>query len=459
MHTGVGLTQRNAVNMDIRTTRLENGVVVATESLPNIRSASLGVYLDIGSRDEVPKTNGLAHLFEHMVFKGTHKHGALEIVKCFEATGGQINAYTSKEQTCFYAKVVDTEVNAGLSMLLEMVLESTFDKVELEKEKDVIIEEIKGGNDNPEDYIYDLFSQAIFDKHSLGFPIAGDEKTVKGLTREHLLDHQRKAAESLPLFVTAVGRVSHEEVVAIARKAFKLGKAPAGTRSGTPSRARNAKAAALAVSGSLVRKTLARPGGKLTTRHLLEKRPVQQVTALLGGPGYAWEHPNRYALLLLNTVLGDGMSSKLFQSVREALGLVYTIYSSPEFLINAGVYAIGFATEPKDIGKAIKEINKQMTALKKDGLKKDEMEFAKANLRGSILLGLESTNTRMANLSRQLMYGKDGETIESILKKLDEVRPADVRLAIKDIFRSERWGSAAILPKKATLSMGRLLDF
>jgi predicted Zn-dependent peptidase len=438
------MSAKNAINMDIKTTRLENGVVVATESLPNIRSASLGVYLDIGSRDEVPKTNGLAHLFEHMVFKGTPKHGALEIVKCFEATGGQINAYTSKEQTCFYAKVVDTEVNAGLSMLLEMVLDSTFDPVELEKEKDVIIEEIKGGNDNPEDYIYDLFSSAVFDKHSLGYPIAGDEKTVKGLTREHLLDHQRKAAGSTPLFVTAVGRLNHEEIVAITRKAFGLGKTPSAS-------ARKAIVPK--------RKSVVRPGTLLRPRHLVEKRNVHQVTALLGGPGYAWEHPNRYALLLLNTVFGDGMSSKLFQSVREALGLVYTIYSSPEFLINAGVYAIGFATEPKDIGKAIKEINKQVKALKKDGLSKDEMDFAKANLRGGILLGLESTNTRMANLSRQLMYGKEGETIEKIIKRLDAVKPADVRLAIKDVFQSKRWASAAIVPKKTNLSMGRLLDF
>jgi predicted Zn-dependent peptidase len=442
------MSAKNSVNMDIRTTRLENGVVVSTESLPRIRSASLGVYLDIGSRDEVPKTNGLAHLFEHMVFKGTPKHGALDIVKCFEATGGQINAYTSKEQTCFYAKVVDTEVNAGLSMLLELVLESTFDKGELEKEKDVIIEEIKGGNDNPEDYIYDLFSQAVFDKHSLGYPIAGDEKTVKGLTRDHLLEHQQKAAKTLPLFVTAVGSVKHEDVVAIARKAFRL-----------PAKAPRAGGSTKTAFPIATRKSIVRPGAALKPQHLVEKRNVQQVTALLGGPGYAWEHPNRYALLLLNTVFGDGMSSKLFQSVRESLGLVYSIYSSPEFLINAGIYAIGFATEPKDIGKAVKEINKQIKALKKNGLTGNEMDFAKANLRGSILLGLESTNTRMANLSRQLMYGKDGETIEQVLKKLDAVKSADVRTAIKDVFQSKLWASATIVPKKVDLNMGKLLDF
>jgi predicted Zn-dependent peptidase len=434
---------KSALTMDIKTTFLENGVVVATESLPMVRSASLGVYLDIGSRDEVPTTNGLAHLFEHMVFKGTPKHDALQIVKVFEATGGQINAYTSKEQTCFYAKVVDTEVHASLSMLLEMVLDSRFDAGELEKEKDVIIEEIKGGNDNPEDYVYDLFSQAFFDKNSLGYPIAGTDKTVKGLSRDLLLEHQRKAEGGIPLYITAVGNVDHGEVVAIVRKAFKLAKAKRGARAGVPA----------------ARSKLMRPAHVHKPRHLIEKRPVHQVTALLGGPGYAWDHPNRYALLLLNTVLGDGMSSKLFQSVREALGLVYTIYSSPEFLINAGVYAIGFATEPKDMGKAVREINKQVKLLKNNGLTKGEMDFAKANLRGSILLGLESTNTRMANLSRQLMYGNAGETIESILKKLDAVKSQDVKKCIADVFQSKRWASAVIVPKAAKVDMKKLLAF
>jgi predicted Zn-dependent peptidase len=434
-----------SLNLKARITRLENGVVVATESLPAIRSASLGVYLDIGSRDESPETSGLAHLFEHMAFKGTPRHDALEIVKVFEATGGQINAYTSKEQTCFYAKVVDGQVKPGLEMLLEMVLDSHFDPGELDKEKDVIIEEIKGGHDNPEDYVYDLFSTAFFDTHSLGYPIAGTAKTVKGLDRNLLLGHQRKAAESVPVYVLAVGRVDHEAVVAIARKAFGLGKRGAAARV-------NRMAAAH-------RKAMPRPGHVHKPRHLIEKRPVHQVTALLGGPGYAWDHPNRYALLLVNTVLGDGMSSKLFQSVREALGLVYTIYSSPEFLINAGAFAIGFATEPKDIAKAMKEIGKQIGYLRKHGLSKAEMDFAKANLRGGILLGLESTNTRMANLSRQLLYGKSGESVETVLKRVDEVTPADVRRCIKDVFRADKWASAAIMPKQAKVSLGRLLDF
>lgn len=441
------MAARRITNFNIKTTRLENGVVVASESLPTVRSASMGVYLDIGSRDEVQKTNGLAHLFEHMVFKGTPKHDALSIVKCFESTGGQINAYTSKEQTCFYAKVVDSEVASGLSMLLEMVLDSTFDATELGKEKDVIIEEIKGGEDNPEDYVYDLFSQAYFDKHPLGFPIAGTAQTVRGLSRTNLLNHQKKTAHNLPLYVLAVGNVSHAELVDVTRKAYGLARAKAKT-------SQRGHAAA-----ESVRTSPRRPTAVSKTRHLLEKRPVHQVTAILGGPGYAWDHPNRYALLLLNCVLGDGMSSKLFQSVRESLGLVYTIYSNPEFLINAGSYSIGFATEPKDLSKAIKEINKQIVAIKKDGLKADEIDFAKKNIRGSILLGLESTSTRMANLSRQLMYGQPGETIEKILTKLDRVSGADIRNAIDDIFRVDQWASAAVVPQKAKVSIAKLLSF
>jgi predicted Zn-dependent peptidase len=433
------MASRNPASTNIKITHLANGIVVATESLPGIRSASIGVYLDIGSRDEVLKTNGLAHLFEHMVFKGTSKHDALSIVKCFEATGGQINAYTSKEQTCFYAKMVDSEAVSGLSMLLEMVLDSGFDASELRKEKDVIIEEIKGGEDNPEDFVYDLFSQAYFDKDPLGFPIAGTAKTVRGLSRADLLNHQKKAASSLPVFVTAVGNVSHAEIVDATRKAFGLSRGK-----GKAARPRSAPRRSL-VEGRL--------------RHVIEKRPVHQVTAILGGPGYAWDHPNRYALLLLNCMLGDGMSSKLFQSVRESLGLVYTIYSNPEFLIKAGSYSIGFATEPKDLSKAVKEINKQIVALKKDGLNAEELDFAKKNLRGSILLGLESTSTRMANLSRQLMYGQPGESIEKILGKLDKVSDADIRRCIGDVFQVDKWASAAIVPTKANVSISKLLDF
>lgn len=435
-------SSKPSANLDVRITRLPNGVVVATESLPKVRSASIGVYLDIGSRDENPKTNGLAHLFEHMVFKGTRRHDALEIVQAFESTGGQVNAYTSKEQTCFYAKVVDTEVASGLSMLLEMVLESKFDSRELAKEKDVIIEEIKAGFDNPEDYVYDLFSSSFFDTHSLGYPIAGTEKTVKALTRAHLVEHQEKAEKALPLFVVAVGMVEHEMVVDLVRKAFKLGKrAPAHVRPAS------------------TRCSSARPFVELNPRHLLEHRSVQQVNALLGGPSYDWNHPNRYALLLLNTVLGDGMSSKLFQSVRESLGLVYNIYSNPEFLINAGVFAIGFATEPKDLPKAVKEINKQIKLLKKNGLKASELEFSKRNICGGILLGLESTSTRMASISRQLMYGRTEETVDRILERLNQVSLADVRRCIGDVFDSNRWASAAVVPSKAHISMKNLLKF
>jgi predicted Zn-dependent peptidase len=434
-------SRRPSANLDVKTTRLSNGVVVATESIPKVRSASIGVYLDIGSRDEVPETNGLAHLFEHMVFKGTPKHDALEIVKAFEATGGQVNAYTSKEQTCFYAKVVDTEVGAGLSMLLEMVLESKFDSRELAKEKDVIIEEIKAGYDNPEDYVYDLYSEAYFGGTSLGYPIAGTEKTVKALTRAHLTGHQVKAEKGLPLCVLAVGRVDHAEVVDIVRKAFGLRKA-----SGSRVQALNRPSALRAV-------------GDPKPRHLVAKRSVNQVTAILGGPGYAWNHPNRFALLLLNCVLGDGMSSKLFQSVREKLGLVYNIYSNPEFLINAGSFAIGFATEPKDLPKAVKEINKQVRELKKGGLKASELEFAKRNIQGGILLGLESTSTRMATLSRQVMYGSAEETVDRILARLEAVTLADVRRAIDDVFDSKHWASAAVVPEKAKVDFGATLSF
>ncbi len=430
-----------SASINIQVTTLENGVIVATDIMPGVRSASLGVYLDIGSRDEKAGTNGLAHLFEHMVFKGTQNQNALEIVKSFEASGGQVNAYTSKEQTSFYAKVIDNEVPRALSTLLDMVLSPLFDNADLEKEREVIIEEIRGGKDNPEDYIYDLYSDAFYGSQSLGYPIAGTEKSVRGLQRKHLVWHQDLVAQKYPVYVLAVGNVSHAEIVEITRQKYALSKkAKVGTK-------------------HLLRKPLLRKASRPMSKHLDDRRKVEQATVLIGGPGYAWDHNNRFALLLLNSILGDGMSSRLFQNLREAHGLVYNIYSSPEFLIGTGTFSIGFATEAKNLQKAFLEISREIKALKKDNVQEKDLDFAKKNVCGSILLSLESTYSRMGNLSRQIMYRDKSETLDVILKKIEAVNLQDIKLCIRDIFKSEKWSSALIASPKAKVDIAKALDF
>lgn len=416
---------------------LENGVWVATESLPHVRSASIGIYLDTGSRDEVPETNGLSHFFEHMVFKGTKRMNPLEIVQRFEATGGQVNAYTSKEQTCFYGKVVDTETKPALDVLLDMVLDSRFDPADVEKEKEVIIEEIRSVDDSADELVYELFSQATFGSHALGKPIAGTAKSVRALNRKMLIQHREAARKRVPLVVVAVGRVDHEAIVAQVRKRFKI-------RSSHPVAA--------------PRKPLMRSSATFRVRHVTKNKDVQQASVILGGPSYPWNSPQRYPLMLLHCALGDGMSSKLFQNLREMHGLVYTIFSNPEFLSHEGVFNIGFATEPKNLEKAIAEIGRELAALRKNGLTAKELSLAKKNITGGILLGLESTSNRMSALARRVLGQNPHETLEEAITKIEAVTRADILKCANEVLHPNRWGSAAVLPKGVKADLGAMLE-
>jgi predicted Zn-dependent peptidase len=418
---------------------LENGVWVATESLPHVHSVSLGVYLDTGSRDETPLQNGLSHFFEHMVFKGTPRLGPLDIVRRFEATGGQVNAYTSKEQTCFYGKVVDSEAGRALDVLLDMVLAAKFDPADIEKEKEVVIEEIRSTHDSADDLVYDLFARACFGNHALGRPIAGTEKTVRTLSRAQLLNHREGARAHVPLAVVAVGCVEHEEVVAQVRKRFRLPTRKSVAHRHPP------------------RPALAREAGNFRPGHLSKQKDVQQATVLLGGPAYSWASPQRYPLLLLHSMLGDGMGSKLFQNLREKHGLVYSIYSNPEFLSREGLFTIGFATEPKNLAKATKEIGRELAALRRKGLSAGELDFAKKSVKGGILLGMESTSARMATLARRLLGGDPQETLERILKRIEAVTRQDILLCAREVLHPDRWSSAAVVPHGVKAELAGLL--
>lgn len=421
-------------------TLLENGLWVATENLPHVRSASLGVYLDTGSRDELSHANGLAHFFEHMVFKGTPRRGPLDIVRRFEATGGQINAWTSKEQTCFYGKVVDSEADGALDVLLDMVFNARFDAEDIRKEKDVVIEEIRSVNDSPDDLVHEMFSHASFGAHALGRPIAGTEKSVRGLTAELLRGHRDAARARTPATVIAVGRVNHHDIVARVRRYFRL---------------RDRNAATRIVSS--VRTPLLRDAAPYQARHVMQAKDVQQATVLIGGQGCAVRSADRYPLLLLHCVLGDGMSSRLFQNIRETHGLVYSIYTMPEFLSREGIFGIGFATDPAQVGKAIREAGRELARVREEGLSTTDLRRAKANIKGSILLSLESTGSRMSSLARRVLGDRWDETPDKILEKVDAVTRADVLRCARQYLRPDTWASAAVVPKGFKTDLGALL--
>lgn len=429
-------------------TLLENGLWVATEYLPHVRSASLGVYLNTGSRDEVPGSSGLAHFFEHMVFKGTPRLGPLDIVRRFEATGGQVNAWTSKEQTCFYGKVVDSEAAGALDVLLDMVFNAKFDAEDVRKEKDVVIEEIRSVLDTPDELAHELFAQAAFGTHALGRPIAGTEKSVKGLTADLLRGHRDAARRSTPAAVVAVGRVDHDEVVARVRRYFKL-KSSVGGRQASPLRPRR--------TASATRAPLDRQAATFAARHILKAKDVQQATVVIGGEGCAARAADRYPLLLLHCVLGDGMSSRLFQNLREEHGLVYSIYTNPEFLSREGVFGIGFATDPGQVTKAIRETGRELARVREEGLSAVDLKRAKENIKGSVLLGLESTGSRMSGLARRVLGDRWEDTPEKILEKVDAVTRADILRCARQYLRPDIWASAAVVPRSFKTDIGAML--
>lgn len=435
-------------SVNARVELLENGMWVATESLPHLRSVSLGVYLDTGSRDETPANGGLAHFFEHMVFKGTPRLDPLDIVRRFEATGGQINAYTTREQTCFYGKVVDTAVDGALDALLDMVFAARFGAGDIRKEKDVVIEEIRSVNDSPDELSYELFGEAAYGPHAVGRPIAGTEKTVRGLTAAALRRHRDEALKATPVAVIAVGRVDHAAFAARVRKYFGI-KSRVGAKNLLPLRgSRNISA----------REPLSRTAAAFRARHLVRRRDVNQATVILGGPACAWSSPDRFPLLLLHCALGDGMSSRLFQNLREKHGLVYSIFTSPEFLSREGLFSIGFATDPKQVGKAIREIGRELARMRRKGLTKKELQEAKDNVKGGILLGLESTGSRMSALARRLLGDPREETLARVLHKIDAVTSEDILRCAREYLQPTRWASAAVVPKGFNTDLGALLQ-
>jgi predicted Zn-dependent peptidase len=432
-----------------RRTLLPNGIWVATEFLPHVRSASLGVYLDTGSRDESPEAAGLSHFFEHMVFKGTPRLNPLDIVSRFEATGGQVNAWTSKEQTCFYGKVTDAEAGVALDTLLEMVFDGKFAPSDVRKEKDVVIEEIRSVNDSPDELAHELFAAAAFGAQPVGRPIAGTEKSVRALTASQLRAHRDAARARTPAAIVAVGKVDHDAIVARARRYFKL-KSNVGANDHLPLHRRAGDTAG--------RPRLDRDPAAFRARHVSKARDVQQATVVIGGEACSWASPDRYPLLLLHCVLGDGMSSRLFQNIRETHGLVYSIYTAPEFLSREGSFGVGFATDPGKVEKAVREIGKELARVRKEGLPKADLRKAKENVKGALLLGMESTGSRMATLSRRLLGTGWDETPERILTRIDAVTSEDVLRCAGLYLNPASWASGVVAPKGYKANLGSLLS-
>jgi len=399
---------------NIRRTRLPNGLLVLTESIPHVRSVSMGVWIDSGSRDEALAQNGISHFVEHMVFKGTTSRSAQQFAREADAIGGNLDAFTGKESICFNIKVLDENVAPALDLLTDLVLHPTFTPEDIAREQGVILEEIKMDEDNPDYLVHETFTQNFWKGHPLGRPILGTVKTVSSFNQQIVFDYYAGRFTAHNMVFSAAGHLDHDSFVAQVADHFS--------------------GLAASSEGPLVHVPAPAAYPHIT---LKRKKSLEQVQLCLGVPAPPVNSPARYVVYLLNTMLGGGMSSRLFQSIREDKGLAYSIYSENSPFRDTGALSIYAGTAAARIAEVIELTLAELRRLKEEPVADAELKRAKDQLRSNIVLGLESSSSRMANLARQEMYFGRFFSIDEIVAEVDAVTPADVQALARELFRPE----------------------
>ena len=387
---------------------LENGITVLSEKIPFVRSVSLGFWVTTGSRDEDPDKNGISHLIEHMLFKGTSTRSAYDIALEIERVGGVLNAFTGKELTCYYAHVLDENLPLAVTLLSDMLTASLFTPEDIVKEQHVILEEISDANEIPEDRIQECFYRDLFADHPLARPVMGVESTVMGLTRDDLVQYMSETYCPDRIFVAAAGNVEHKDLCELIEQHFRLQTRPGHHRElSTPAPA------------------------KAATREYT--MPTQLGHVCIGARGLAFSDPNRYSVLILNTLLGGGMSSRLFQSVREQHALCYNIYSFIDAFIDTGVFCVYTATDPAKLQHALDVIRSEFDALRRNGISAAELAATKSQLKGSLMLGLEDTSSRMNRIAKMEIYLQQYYSLDDVIAGIDAVKPDDVNALASEL--------------------------
>jgi predicted Zn-dependent peptidase len=400
---------------NIRKTTLSNGMLVLTERMSHMRSVSMGVWIGTGSRDEQPKENGLSHFVEHMVFKGTANRSAKQIARETDAIGGNLDAFTGKETVCFNIKVLDTNMTVAMDILADLVLNPTFTPTDIEREQSVVLEEIKMDEDNPDYLIHEIHTANFWKNDPLARSILGTAKTVSSFDEAAVRNFHATRFVPQNMVFSAAGNIQHEEMIALITSYFgKL--------------------------GPVNKDTLARFEAPKPTPHitLKKKKSLEQVQICLGVPAPPVDSADRYVLYLLNSILGGGMSSRLFQSVREDAGLAYSIYSELSPYRDTGALSVYAGTSIEKTKEMIRLIIEEFRRLKADPVTDEELERAKNQSRGNIVLGLESSSARMSNLARQQMYYGRFTTVDEIIADVDRVTPADIQRLANELLDPEK---------------------
>ena len=384
----------------MQATRLANGVRVLSHELPDLGSVTVGIWVENGSRYERPEQAGISHFLEHLFFKGTNRRTAADIAEEMDAVGGVLNAFTGKEHTCYYAKVLCEHLPLALDLLADIFTQSKFASEEIDRERSVIVQEISQVEDTPDDYVHDLFNLAFWPGHPLSRPIAGSAETVGGFTRDDFLSFLEARYRPNRVLIAAAGNLKHEQLVAVADRHF-------GNLSGTSS----------GIDGG---PPAPQPGV------WVHQKALEQVHVCMGTPGIAQTDGDRYAAHLFNLALGGGMSSRLFQEVRERRGKAYTVYSFLSSYRDAGYLGVYVGTSAEWVREVVDIIQQQIRRVERDGLTPAELTRTKTQMKGNMLLGLETSDSRMSRIAKnELYYGRD-VPIEEVATNIDAVTNDDV---------------------------------
>ena len=401
---------------------LDSGERVVSERLNGVRSVSLGFWIDVGSRDERDDRAGVSHFIEHLLFKGSRRFDAQMIAETFDAMGAELNAATSRENTVVFARVPDHHVETALDVMADMVFAPAF--AEVDSERDVVLEEIAMYEDSPQELVHDLFSQAVFGGHPLGRPVIGTAEVISTVSRRALSAYHRTAYAPGNVVVAAAGNLEHDRLVALLQRSER--------RAGAPARA-----------GTRVRRPLAHPPAPDVR---FQRKDTEQYHVCLGATGISRSDRRRFAASLLDSILGGAASSRLFQEIREKRGMAYAVYSFAAQYSDTGLFGVYVGTREENLGSCVEICVEQIGEIAAGRLKKGELERAKENLKGRIVLSLESTSNRMSRLGKSLITDTELMTLERVMAEIDAVDPEELAELAADLLPPDRLAAAGVGP-------------
>lgn len=401
-------------------TTLDSGATIVTERMEEVRSVTVGFWFDVGARDEPDSLAGASHFLEHLLFKGTPTRSAKDIADAFDHVGGDVNAFTGKEYTCYYSRVLDDDLPMALDVLSDMIRNSSIDPTELESERKVILEEIAMHEDAPDELVHDLFYRCMWEGHPLGRPVLGYNDTISKVSRNDVWRYWRERYAPNNLVVAAAGHVDHDHLVEQIQRLFGEGSGRRTLRAGS----------------------VPNPTGGVR----VFRRPTEQAHMITGTVGIHRSHEDRHALTVLDTIVGGGMSSRLFQEIREKRGLAYSVYSYRSLFADTGSFAIYAGTTPQNADTVLEIFRTEIDSIVRDGITEAELQRAKGHVRGSLVLSSEDPSSRMNRLGRQQLTSGEILSIDELIQKFDRLEMDDIRRVTAEVLGAGEWQTTVVGP-------------